>query len=53
MATFKVTMTEQGRDGILRTIQQIADCSTRQQVVDFYGLNQPDILDYQIELIKE
>lgn len=53
MKTYKVTMREQGADGKVRTITQFAHCETRQQVIDWYGLNQPDILDYQIELIKE
>ena len=53
MATFKVTMKELGRDGIEREITQIAACQTRQQVVDFYGLNEPDIIDYSIELVEE
>lgn len=53
MATFKVTMTEQGRDGSMLTIEQIADAPSRQHVIDWYGLNEPDILDYQIEQIKD
>lgn len=48
MKTFKVTMRELGKDGLVRIIKQTAVCKTRQQVIDFYGLNEPDILDYEI-----
>lgn len=48
MKTFEVTMRELGKDGQVRTIKQTSVCETRQQVIDFYGLNEPDILDYEI-----
>lgn len=48
MKKFKVTMRELGRDGQVREIKQTAYCETRQQVIDFYGLNEPYILDYEI-----
>lgn len=46
---FKVTMVEQQKDGSTHTIEQTAVCSTRQQVIDWYGLNEPDIVSYKIE----
>lgn len=49
MATFKITMQERGKDGVIRTIKQTAVCETEQQVVDWYGLKEPDILDFKIE----
>lgn len=49
MKIFKVTMQELGKDGKVRTIEQKAYCENRQQVVNLYGLNEPDILDYTIE----
>jgi hypothetical protein len=51
MPKFKVTMREIQKDGSTRTITQTAICSTRQQVVDWYGLNEPDIASYEIEVI--
>lgn len=48
MATFNVTMVELQKDGSTLTLEQTAYCETRQQVIDFYGLDQPDILSYSI-----
>lgn len=48
MKKFEVTMRELGKDGQVRTIKQTAVCETRQQVIEFYGLNEPDILGYEI-----
>lgn len=53
MAKFKVTMVERQKDGSTHTIEQYAVCSTRQQVVDWYGLNEPDIVDYTIEVVEQ
>lgn len=49
MPKFKVTMVERQPDGTTRTPTQSAVCQTRQQVVDWYGLNEPDIVSYNIE----
>jgi hypothetical protein len=46
---FKVTMQERQKDGSIHTIEQTAVCQTRQQVIDWYGLNEPDIVSYEIE----
>lgn len=51
MPKFKVTMKEKGRDGSIRTLEQTAICQSRQQVIEWYGLNEPDIVDYNIEPI--
>ena len=48
MKTFEVTMQERGKDGVVRTLTQTAVCESRKQVVDFYGLNEPDIVSYEI-----
>lgn len=50
MKTFEITMRELGKDGKVRTIKQTAMCETRQQVIEWYGLNEPDILDYEIHV---
>ena len=52
MAKFKVYMKERGRDGVVRELEQIAICETRKQVVEFYGLNEPDIISYRIEVVE-
>lgn len=51
MPKFKVTMKERGRDGSIHTLEQTAICKSRQQVIEFYGLNEPDIVGYTIEPI--
>jgi len=48
MRTFEITMEEMGKDGVVRTLHQTAHCETRQQVVEWYGLDEPDILSYTI-----
>lgn len=45
-------MRELGPDGQIRDIKQTACCENRRQVIDFYGLNEPDIIDYSIEEIE-
>lgn len=50
---FKVTMNERQKDGSLHTIEQMAVCQTRQQVIDWYGLNEPDIESYTIVAVEE
>lgn len=46
-------MKEIGRDGKIRTIEQLADCESRRQVIEWYGLNEPDIIEYTIEEVKD
>jgi hypothetical protein len=47
--TFKVTMQERQRDGSVRTLTQIAMCSSEEEVVKWYGLTEPDIVSFTIE----
>ena len=49
MKTFEVTMKEKGADGKVRTLTQTAVCENRKQVVEFYGLKEPDIVSYTIK----
>ena len=49
MKKFEVTMKEMGKDGKIRIIMQTAICESRKQVIEFYGLNEPDILSYTIK----
>jgi hypothetical protein len=48
MPKFNITMRERQRDGSVRTLTQTAICQTRQQVIEWYGLNEPDIVGYTI-----
>ena len=52
MKTFKVTMQERQKDGSVHTLNQVAICRNRQEVIDWYGLNEPDIISYDIEEIE-
>lgn len=52
MHNFRVIMEELQKDGSVHTIEQMARCETRQQVIDFYGLNEPDIVSYKIEEVE-
>ena len=49
MKTFEVTMQERGKDGVVRTLKQTAVCENRKQVIEWYGLNEPDIVSYEIK----
>lgn len=51
MKSFEITMQERQRDGSVRTLTQTAHCQSRQQVMEFYGLNEPDIVSYTIKEI--
>lgn len=41
-------MKELGKDGRVRTLKQTAVCESEKEVVDFYGLNEPDIISFEI-----
>ena len=53
MPKYKVTMVERQKDGTTRTLNQKAVCRSEQEVIDFYGLNEPDIVSYDITLLDE
>ena len=52
MAKFEVKMVERQKDGSTITLTQTAVCETRQQVIDWYGLNEPDIVSYSITPVE-
>ena len=52
MAKFKVTMTEISRFGV-HILEQTAVCESEREVIKFYGLDEPDILSYNIERIED
>lgn len=49
--TYKVIMNEMQKDGSIRTLARTAIVESRQAVIDWYGLNEPDIVSYTIEEI--
>lgn len=52
MPKFKVTFVERQKDGTTRKIEQNAICKDRKQVIDWYGLEEPDIVSYEIEIVE-
>ena len=52
MAKFRVTMTEISRFGV-HTLEQTAVCESEREVIKIYGLDEPDILSYNIERIED
>ena len=52
MHTYKVTMQERQPDGSILTITRTAVCTNKSQVIEWYGLTEPDIVDYTIETIN-
>ena len=48
MHTYKITMVERQKDGTTRTLTQTAVCRDRQEVIEWYGLEEPDIVSYTI-----
>ena len=53
MVHFRVTIKEMRPGGEMRTLTQDAYCESREQVIEFYGLNEPDIFSYRIEEVGE
>ena len=51
MITYKVTMKERQKDGSIHTLTQTAVCRSRKEVIEWYGLEEPDIVSYNIEEI--
>lgn len=52
MKEFKVTMQERQPDGSIRTLVKTAVCTNKSQVIEWYGLTEPDIVSYEIEEIN-
>lgn len=49
MSVFEITMDEVQSDGSIKTITQTAVCRDERQVIDFYGLYEPDIVRFNIK----
>lgn len=52
MKQFKVIMVERQKDVSLHELRQVAYCDSRQEVIDWYGLEEPDIESYSIEEVE-
>lgn len=52
MPKYNVTMVENQPDGTTRTITQTAICRSEEDVINFYGLNEPDIVSYDIKVAE-
>ena len=50
MHNYNVTMVERQKDGTTRTLKQKAYCRSEEEVIKWYGLNEPDIVSYEITL---
>lgn len=49
---FRVIMEERQQDGSIHTMERTAICQNEKAVIDFYGLDEPDIVSYTIEEIQ-
>lgn len=50
---YKVKFTEILPDGTFHKSERTCSTLNKKQIIDFYGLDHPDILDYSIEEINE
>ena len=50
MKHFKATIKEKGMDGVIRTLRpEFFGDSTKEYLINFWGLNNPDVLEWNIE----
>lgn len=50
MKRFKATIKEKGVDGVIRTLHpEFVGDVTKDFLIDFWGLNNPDVLEWTIE----
>lgn len=50
MKHFKATIKEQGKDGVVRHVfPEFVGNVTKEYLIDFWGLNNPDVLEWTIE----
>ena len=50
MKHFRATIKEKGKDGVIRHVfpEYVGDV-TKEYLIDFWGLNNPDVLEWNIE----
>jgi len=50
MKHFRATIKEKGMDGVIRTLRpEFVGNVTKDFLIDFWGLNNPDVLEWTIE----
>lgn len=50
MKRFKATIKEKGMDGVIRTLRpEFVGDATKEYLINFWGLNNPDVLEWTIE----
>ena len=54
MKHFKATIKEKGMDGIIRTLcPEFVGDATKEYLINFWGLNNTDVLEWNIEEYNE
>lgn len=54
MKHFKATIKEKGMDGVIRTLRtEFVGDATKEYLINFWGLNNPDVLEWNIEEYDE
>ena len=53
MHTYRVTMQERQADGSIKTLKQLAVCESMSAVIEWYGLNNDDIVSYEIKMVDD
>ena len=54
MKHFKATINEQGKDGVVRHVfPEFVGNVTKEYLIDFWGLNNPDVLEWNIEELDD
>ena len=54
MKHFKATIKEKGMDGVIRTLlPEFVGDATKEYLINFWGLNNPDVLEWKIEELDD
>lgn len=54
MKHFKATIKEKGMDGVIRTLRpEFVGDATKEYLINFWGLNNPDVLEWTIEELDD
>ena len=54
MKHFKATIKEKGMDGVIRPLRpEFVGDATKEYLINFWGLNNPDVLEWKIEELDD
>ena len=54
MKHFKATIKENSMDGVIRTLRpEFVGDATKEYLINFWGLNNPDVLEWKIEELDD